>query len=616
MANEPSESTENGIGGKVSAIRGLADRFPGLRLIHRIFFGYLLGVAAFAWLSAATLIGVHRLSQIPEDVYQHPFQVSNAAQAILGSLTEAQLCLAELFVAETRSLRLEKVAALRASQDIIGGNLDLIESRYLGPKADIVRAREIFGQWTSVNTAIVDDFFAANDMDRDRALTSRARNLRSDLITQINLIRDFAFGKSQEYREIAENTRRDVQTRLAIAILIGASLIVLASIVVTGSITRPLYRLRKAMLRLAHGDLDTRIPESNRTDEIGDMAKAVRVFRETAIERGEAERARIEAEKRAYESEQRRLIERQMASEKAKATLEQKVEERTRELETSNIQLRDEVAKRRTAEESLLGALKELEASSAAKSNFLAHMSHELRTPLNAVLGFTDLIDIRLSAGKMEADKLREYVGDIRAAGRHLLDMVNSILDLTKITSDTIEVSPAPTTAQELVNHSLQLVSGMATSQGIRIDVELEEPETRLCVDVGLIKRSLVNLLSNAIKFSDESDTVEVWGEPHPDGYEFRVIDYGIGIDAHDIAYILEPFSQIGNALDKRFEGTGLGLPLAKRLVELNGGSLEIESIPGSGTTVRIKLPLENGGVLSSHPVTPGAKQTRPDLRP
>jgi len=92
-------------------------------------------------------------------------------------------------------------------------------------------------------------------------------------------------------------------------------------------------------------------------------------------------------------------------------------------------------------------------------------MSHELRTPLNAVLGFTDLIDIRLSAGKMEADKLREYVGDIRIAGRRLLDMVNSILDLTKITSDTIDVAPTSTTARDMVDQSMQLVSGMAARQ-------------------------------------------------------------------------------------------------------------------------------------------------------
>ena len=240
-------------------------------------------------------------------------------------------------------------------------------------------------------------------------------------------------------------------------------------------------------------------------------------------------------------------------------------------------------------QDDLKQALVRLSEASKAKSNFLALMSHELRTPLNAIIGFSEVI-----AGEYfgpTADRYRSYAGDIHGAGRHLLALINDILDLSKAEAGKLDLHCETVDVGLIVADSVKLLADKARSQGIPIRVHLTPGLPRLLADALRLKQILVNLLSNAVKFT-QAGSVEI-GVELTGSREFllRVTDTGVGMAPETIPIALEPFQQIDSALSRKFEGTGLGLSLVKTLVERHEGRLEIESALNQGTTVRVFFP-------------------------
>lgn len=230
-----------------------------------------------------------------------------------------------------------------------------------------------------------------------------------------------------------------------------------------------------------------------------------------------------------------------------------------------------------------------LKADSAAraKSDFLAHMSHELRTPLNAILGFSETIrDTRL--GPIGTEAYRDYAGHIHQSGTHLLSLINDILDMSRIESGKMELDRGRHDASELVNECWALVAAEAESKNLSFDTSGIETGLGVSGDRRAIKQVMINLLSNAVKFTPKDGRINV--DAANDGANMVVLtvtDTGAGIAPEDIERIFEPFIRLEHAET----GTGLGLPLAKGLVELHGGELSIESDPGSGTSVRATFP-------------------------
>ena len=305
----------------------------------------------------------------------------------------------------------------------------------------------------------------------------------------------------------------------------------------------------------------------------------------------------------------------------ARDTLEQRVRERTAELETENTErrraeqalrrseaaLRERVADLEEAQRSLerqgvdlvrladdlRSAHDRAERANRAKSEFLANMSHELRTPLNAVIGFSEIIKDE-SHGPVGNDRYREYAKDINDSGRHLLDLINDILDLSKIESGTEQLYEEDIVIPEVIGAILTLVKGRA--HGGRIEVELDAGDglPGLRADRRKLKQILVNLLSNAIKFTPEGGKVSlrIWCR-EDSGHVVQVVDTGIGIRLEDIPKALAPFQQVDADLNRKFEGSGLGLPLTKALVELHGGVLDLQSQVGIGTSVTVRFPAE-----------------------
>jgi PAS domain S-box-containing protein len=249
-----------------------------------------------------------------------------------------------------------------------------------------------------------------------------------------------------------------------------------------------------------------------------------------------------------------------------------------------------DIGRRKAAERDLLRAKAEAEAASRIKSEFLANMSHELRTPLNAVIGFSEIIRDAMM-GPVDT-RYRDYARDIHNSGQHLLSLINDVLDLSKVEVGRLDLRDEPMQIAVVVDSCRRLIAERATRSGVDVVVALADGLPAVSADPLRIKQILLNLLANAVKFTPAGGRVTISAALAEDGgIEIAVADTGIGMRPADIPVALAPFRQIDDTLTRRFEGTGLGLPLAKKLTELHGGTLDIESAPGVGTTVRVCLP-------------------------
>jgi signal transduction histidine kinase len=231
------------------------------------------------------------------------------------------------------------------------------------------------------------------------------------------------------------------------------------------------------------------------------------------------------------------------------------------------------------------------EAANRAKTQFLANMSHELRTPLNAIIGFAEVIVGKLVA-ESNGEKIREYATDIHSSGRHLLNVINDILDIARIEAGSLDLKEEWVDVRPLVEMPLDICRPRIAENALSLTVELEAGLPDLCCDGRLVRQILINLISNAAKFTPQGGSITVAVRREQDlSLSMSVADTGIGIAAEHIADALAPFRQVDNELGRRYDGTGLGLPLSKAFIELHGGSLSLESEPGKGTTVTVRFP-------------------------
>ena len=307
-------------------------------------------------------------------------------------------------------------------------------------------------------------------------------------------------------------------------LLAGFGISALAALALARSMVRPIRTLQEGAQRIGAGELEQRI-DVRTGDELEALAGQ---FNDMTAEL-----------RRSY------------------AELEQKVEERTEQLAVAN----------------------------RHKSEFLANMSHELRTPLNAIIGFSEALRERMF-GELNA-KQEEYLNDIHASGRHLLSLINDILDLSKIEAGRMQLDVSSFPAPGVLEGTLSLVRERAQKKGIRLSLEVDPAVGEVRADERKLKQILLNLLSNAIKFTPEGGRIAVDARLNGAGLEIAVSDNGIGIAPKDQAAVFEEFRQVG----PRAEGTGLGLALTRKFVELHGGSILLDSAPGRGTTFTFTLP-------------------------
>jgi two-component system, NtrC family, sensor kinase len=331
------------------------------------------------------------------------------------------------------------------------------------------------------------------------------------------------------------------------ALLLAAFLVagIGLSVLLARHLVRPIKQMRTAAARIGAGAYDERI-ELGRRDELGGLA-----------------------------DELNRMAASMQASVQG---LEQKVEERTRELQQALTEL------------SRKG--RQLEVASKHKSDFLASMSHELRTPLNAIIGFSQVLRQKLFGPVNE--KQEEYLDDILSSGHHLLSLINDVLDLSKVEAGQVELEVASFSLREALERGVVMVREPASKRGVGLALELASDVDLVDGDERRLRQVVFNLLSNAVKFTPEGGTVVV-ASAHVDGeIQVSVTDTGPGIAVEDRERIFEEFQQTDVGVQQR-EGTGLGLALSKRLVELHGGRIWVESEPGHGSCFVFTLPLKEG---------------------
>jgi signal transduction histidine kinase len=238
---------------------------------------------------------------------------------------------------------------------------------------------------------------------------------------------------------------------------------------------------------------------------------------------------------------------------------------------------------------------------SATKSKFLAMMSHELRTPLNAIIGFSEVMKEEIFGPQPNA-QYHDYVAGIHDSGNHLLAIINDILDLSKVEAGKLDLAPRQVSAVDLTQDCMTLVAGVARANGVKLLPPVFNDVATISADPRLMKQMLINLLTNACKYTAASGEVQVRWHKTANGIAVAVADTGIGMTAEEVSVALKPFGQVHNPLVRGQEGTGLGLPLVKSLIEAHGGQLQIESKPQCGSVFTLSLPQASVAVPSLEP--------------
>jgi signal transduction histidine kinase len=349
--------------------------------------------------------------------------------------------------------------------------------------------------------------------------------------------------------------------------VIATLVAVAGTLALTRRLVMPIDALAHAAERISGGELNQRVAIRG-NDEIGDLALSFnRMAEKLWASRDQLEAANIE--------------------------LELKVAERTRHLGAANRQLLDEVERRTRVESQLNEAVHTAEAANKAKSAFLANMSHELRTPLNAIIGFSEVITTQMH-GKLENPRYLEYAGYIHQSGADLLRLIGDILDLSRVEAEKLEIDPEEVVPADAVEHAMRLLHDQAAKAGLTLDSRIATDCPQLFVDAGRFNQMLINVMANAIKFTKPGGRILVRARVRSSPtkrFELTVFDTGVGIPEDQIENALAVFGRVRS--DVSAEGSGLGLPLTRRLAELHGGGLELRSREGHGTAVTIWLPAD-----------------------
>ncbi|HLO77984.1 MAG TPA: ATP-binding protein [Magnetospirillum sp.] len=475
---------------------------------------------------------------------------------------------------------------------------------------------------------------------------------------------------ARELAVIAEQPLREalalpIQTALTtLATVAGALIAALALALLAGrSIIGPVERLAQVACRISSGDLSHRAGDESRSDEIGDLARAFNAMTARLVDLVATLEARVDARTRDLTTAQARLRDaiesisegfilcdendrvvianhrfRDFFPEIAHLAEEGRpfrllletatrlrlaldvgeehewLEQRQslRDNQTPHIQhlssgrwllinerrtnsgqmvaIYTDITDLKVGEEDLRQAKAQAESAAQAKSEFLAAMSHELRTPLNAIIGFSDIMANSLF-GPLGNPRYDEYARDILNSGQHLLSLINDILDLSKIDAGAMSVDHRPVSVTDLVERALSMVRDAAQANCLRLEFKVPADIPPLAGDERRLLQILLNLLSNAVKFTPEGGTITITAAADGTRVALSVADTGIGIAAEDIPRALEAFGQVDSSCSRRFPGSGLGLPLSRKLAELHGGNLTIDSTPGRGTIVTVRLP-------------------------
>jgi len=332
------------------------------------------------------------------------------------------------------------------------------------------------------------------------------------------------------------------------------------------------------------------VPDLASTLSDGQSAESDGLMRETYIERGNDEVVLAEFVGRRLDNRRGQTFTWVVRDITTRKQMEEQKDKFLLDAEMQRAKLEEEAMTMVELAEDFYALKDKAEAADRLKSQFLANMSHELRTPLNAIIGFSEVMKEQMFGG-LGNENYVQYAADIHGSGTHLLRLINDILDLSKVEAGAQELFEEEVDLSDVVRESMEMVRERASRASVAILAKLPEAFPKVVADHIRVKQILLNVLTNAIKFSEPNGNVDVVLEETPKGVMVRVTDDGIGIAAEDLETVLKPFGQVTDMMTRGKEGTGLGLPLCKSLMELHGGRLVLESQTGEGTMVTMIFP-------------------------
>ena len=596
------------------------------------------GKILFAFCALATITGVlgnyavHSVvdaGRLVVETYDKPLMSISYARLALSSFTAMELALTQRQLATDPARRSALDGRLAVLDRSLAEDLAVAEERSTSPRAvEAARdTRQAVAKWNALRERLMSD--GTGNIDYAQLERSAAQVVGA-LDNLVELTAEDGFRGRQRALASIETYRQFTTTATITALLLS----IVIAIFLARRMVHPIAAASNAARRIADGELDVEIGTAT-NDELGQLLGSMATMRDNIRRMMEQEvSARLSAQARLVnaiessdegvillDSESRillsnsqviaffpDLVEHFAAGMPLPARLEAALATPTGEIRLFDSRwlrlsrsatndggfaiIASDITLLKERETVLREAKEQAESASRSKSEFLANMSHELRTPLNAVLGFSEIIRDAIM-GPVDA-RYQEYANDIYTAGRHLLSLINDVLDLSKIEVGRLELQEEDVDIADVVATCNRIIEGRAKEAELDLAVNIASELPLVRADARRLKQIVLNLLSNAVKFTPAGGRITVTaGTLHSGEPIIAVSDTGIGMRSEDVALALEPFRQIDGALNRRYEGTGLGLPLVQRLVQLHGGSLSIKTAPGAGTTITLRLPAE-----------------------
>ncbi|MGH7001140.1 MAG: ATP-binding protein, partial [Stellaceae bacterium] len=562
------------------------------------------------------------------ETYDKPLMSISYARLALSNFTAIEVALADRVTSHDPAHQQELDARMDDLASSVAEDLAVTEGRSLSPRAaGAVRdTAAAVADWNKLRRELING--VDDRVDRE-TLLARAKGIDDDFDNLVELTAEDGFTfRESALASIARYRILNIAATLAAVLLGGIIALLLARRMV-----RPIATASSAARRIAEGELDVEIGTAG-NDELGQLLGSMAVMRDNI-------RGMMEREITARRSAQNRLVNALENSaegvvladasghiliansqvtaffptlagslapgapfpEMLESALTQPRGEmcvdgirwlhlsRSTTSDGGFVVIISDISVIKERELALSAAKEQAEMANRAKTEFLANMGHELRTPLNAVIGFSEIIAGEM-VGPVGQPSYKEFANDIMRSGRHLLEMINDILDFAKCEGGSLEIVPEPVDAQSAMEQAVAFFVREAERGQLAMAVAPEAGGLWLMVDSTRLRRILQQLVSNAVKFTPAGGHITLSARRDGAGFiALSVADTGIGMRAEDIPVALSPFSQVDSSLSRRYEGTGMGLPLCKSIIEMHGGRLEIASAPGQGTTVTVLLP-------------------------
>jgi len=589
-------------------------------------------LAFFALAALTGLLGFYAVNSVVGsgrlvvEIYDKPLMSISYARLALSNFTAIEVALTDRVMAKDPARQRKLDARMDDLASSVAEDLSVTEGRSLSSRAAAAAhdTATAIVDWTNLRRQLIN---GVNDEADRETLLATARAIDDDFDNLVELTAEDGFKfRESALASIARYRALSISATL-VAVLLGA----IIALLLARRMVRPIATASSAARRIAEGELDVEIGTAG-NDELGQLLGSMAVMRDNI-------RGMMEREIAARRSAQSRLVNAlensaegvvladaggriliansqvtaffpTLASSLAPGApfpemLEQALAQPRGEMgvgvrwlhlsrsatsEGGFVVIISDISALKERELALSTAKEEAEAANRAKTEFLANMGHELRTPLNAVIGFSEIIAGEM-VGPVGQPSYKEFANDIMRSGRHLLEIINDILDFAKCEGGSLEIMPEPVEAQTAMAQAVEFFARDAERGQLTLTVAPDEAGLWLVADPLRLRRILHQLVSNAVKFTPAGGRITLSARRDGTGsVALAVADTGIGMRAEDIPVALSPFSQVDSSLSRRYEGTGMGLPLCKSIIELHGGRLEIVSAPGQGTTITVLL--------------------------